>query len=148
MTQIRNRPAPFSTDGSNPFAHRTMKVRVPKIVEEVQRLNPDYPAPIQRALETLRMSLESDAPIPMLNLPAPDYDEWASVYRPGETWLHTEWFYAEITLYRHIIQAVRWWETGRDPFTSKKLEESKAVLCGNFLIRCWRTNQPTSRVGC
>ena len=133
MSEIRNRPAPFSTDGSNPFAHRTMKVRVPKIVEEVQRLNPDYPPQVQRALEVLRVGLETDALIPMLNLPAPDYDEWAAIYRPGDTWLHTEWFYAEITLYRHIIQAVRWWETGRDPFAPKKIEEIEGSALWKFL---------------
>lgn len=133
MSEIRNRPAPFSTDGSNPFAHNTIKVRVPKIVEEVQRLNPDYSPQIQRALEALRAGLDSDAAIPMLNLPAPDYDEWANVYRPGETWLHTEWFYAEITLYRHVIQAVRWWETGRDPFAPKKIEEIEGSALWKFL---------------
>jgi len=41
----------------------------------------------------------------------------------GQTWLHTDWFFAEIAAYRHLIEAVRWWETGRDPFMPKKAAE-------------------------
>src|SRR5204863_1037953 len=41
----------------------------------------------------------------------------------GETWQATEWFFAEIYFYRLLIQAVRWWETERDPFAPKKAVE-------------------------
>jgi hypothetical protein len=113
------------TDHTNAFAHNTMKVRVPKIIREVQTLNPDYPDSIQRALAALCESLENDAPIPMLDLPAPDYDDWLPRYtaHEGHTWLGTDWFFAEIYFYRLLIQAVRWWETGRDPFAPKKAAE-------------------------
>ena len=119
------RPPMIRTDHTNTFAHNTMKVRVPKIIREVQELNPDYPTPIQQALDRLREGLESDATIPMLDLPAPDYDDWLPSYaaHEGHTWLHTDWFFAEIYFYRLLIQAVRWWETGRDPFAPKKAEE-------------------------
>jgi uncharacterized protein with ATP-grasp and redox domains len=112
-----------------------MKVRVPKIIEETQALNPDYPAPIQQALTELRESIESDRPIPMIELPAPDYEEWAELYKPhaGETWLHSDWFFAEIYFYRLFIQAVRWWETGRDPFAPKKEEEISSAALWEFL---------------
>ena len=112
-----------------------MKVRVPKIVEDTQALNPDYPAPIQQALDELRVNIANDAPIPMLSLPAPDYDEWAAHYRPhaGETWLNSEWFFAEVYFYRLLIQAVRWWETGRDPFARKKDEELASDALWRFL---------------
>ncbi len=120
-----NRPTPIRTDGSNWFAHNTMRVRVPDIIREVQALNPDYPAPIQHALETLIDGLETNAPVPMLDLPAPDYDEWAVAYafRRGDTWQNTDWFFAENYVYRQVIQAVRWWETARDPFAPRKAEE-------------------------
>jgi hypothetical protein len=113
------------TDHTNAFAHHTMKVRVPGIIREVQELNPDYPANIQRALDALRECLENDAPIPMLDLPAPDYDDWLPSYtaHEGHTWLGTDWFFAEIYFYRLLIQEVRWWETGRDPFAPKKAAE-------------------------
>lgn len=119
------RPQPLRTDGSNAFAHRSMKIRVPAIIREVQALNPDYPASIMHALDALHDGIQTDTPIPMLSLPAPDYDEWATAYAPhaGETWLHSYWFFTEIFFYRHLIQTVRWWETGRDPFAPKKAEE-------------------------
>src|SRR5947208_2929574 len=47
-----------------------MKVRVPKIIEETQALNPESPAPIQRALAELRESIENDGPIPMIEVTA------------------------------------------------------------------------------
>jgi Damage-control phosphatase ARMT1-like domain len=121
-----SRPAPIRTDASNAFAHHTMKVRVPGIIREVQALNPDYPAPVQKALDTLRETIQNDGLIAMIDLPAPDYDQWARVYEAHdkETWLSTEWFFAEHFFYRHLIQAVRWWETGRDPFAPKKAIET------------------------
>jgi len=118
-------PPMIRTDHTNAFAHHTMSVRVPGIIREVQSLNPDYPESIHRALDDLRNRLESDAPIPMLRLPAPDFDDWAGSYaaHEGHTWLHTDWFFAEIYAYRLLIEAVRWWETERDPFAPKKEAE-------------------------
>ena len=118
-----SRPAPIRTDTSNAFAHNTIRVRIPNIIREVQTLNPDYPAPIQHALDRLRESMQTDEPIPMIDLPAPDYDDWAAIYAPhrGETWQATEWFFAEIYFYRLLIQAVRWWETERDPFFAEPI---------------------------
>jgi hypothetical protein len=119
------RPAPIRTDTSNAFAHRTIGERVPAIIRETQALNPDYPAAIQDSLSRLHDALVSDAPIPPLDLPAPDYDDWHAAWNPhaGESWQSTEWFFAEIYFYRLLIQAVRWWETGRDPFAPKKEQE-------------------------
>jgi uncharacterized protein with ATP-grasp and redox domains len=117
--------AMIRTDLSNPFAHNTIKARLPAIVREVQTLNPDYPPPIQTALNDLCTALETDQPVPMLDWPAPDYEDWLSMYQrhAGETWQATEWFFAETYLYRLLIQAVRWFETGRDPFAAKKNAE-------------------------
>lgn len=130
-----NRPAPILTNDHQAFGYYSMKVRVPKIIEEVITLNPDYSAPIRDALYALARDIESDAPIPMIDLPAPDYAVWAAEYTPhaGETWLNSVWFFAEIFMYRHIIQAVRWWETGRDPFTAKKTEEQHSPALWDFL---------------
>ncbi len=116
------RPKPIRTDGSDAFAYRTMTVRVPGIIRETQRLNPDYPAAIQDALEALRVGIETDAPIPQIADPV-----WAVLNRrhAGESWLNTEWFYAETYLYRLMIGAARWYETGRDPFAPKKIAEIK-----------------------
>jgi uncharacterized protein with ATP-grasp and redox domains len=113
------------TDQSNPFAYHTMRVRIPALIQETIDLNPDYPPQISDALKRLADDLANNAQIPMLSLPAPDYDEWVGHYAnyAGNTWLGTDWFFGEIFMYRHFIEAVRWWETGRDPFKPKKNEE-------------------------
>lgn len=129
-----NLPPPVLTNTTNAFAHHSMSIRVPGILRETQKLNPDYPPSIQAALDRLHDDLQSDAPIPMIDLPAPDYEEWLAAWQAhkGHTWLNTDWFFAETYLYRCVIQAVRWWETGRDPFAPKKQEE----IDGDSL---WRT---------
>lgn len=125
MTSIQ-RPAPMRTDGSNAFAHHTIGTRIPETtVKETLALNPDYPPAIREALYALGESLRADAPIRPLKLPAPDHDEWMAQYRPhaGETWLNSEWFFAEVYFYRLMIEVTRWWETGRDPYAPRKVEE-------------------------
>ncbi len=121
MSQVI-RPRPIRTDGSDAFAHRTMSVRVPAIIRETQQLNPDYPATIQNALDKLCRGIEDDNRIPAVDDPV-----WAALYmrHQGETWLDTEWFFAETYLYRLLVEAVRWESTGRDPFAPKKMADLK-----------------------
>ncbi len=118
------RPQAIRTDGSNPFARRTMSVRLPGIVEEIVRGNADYPGSIRLSLEALSRELDRDAPLRAAVPPAPDCDAWVSSFEPhrGSSWLSAEWFFAEHLFYRRIIEAVRWWETGRDPFRPAKEE--------------------------
>jgi len=102
-------PPAIRTDASNAFAHHTMRVRAPGILRQTVQLNPDYSPAIANALEALAASLEADAPIPPLELPAPDYEEWMAVYalHRGATWGNSQWWFAEIYLYRQVMQAVR-----------------------------------------
>ena len=60
-----------------------------------------------------------------MTLPAPDMATWGPELeaRPGATWLGTEWFFAECYVYRCLMTAVRYWETGRDPFAPAKSAE-------------------------
>src|SRR5258708_22064945 len=103
MSDQPRRPAPTRTDSSNAFAHHSMKVRIPGIIEEVQRLNPDYSVPIHTALDSLSQTIQHNEPIAMSNLPAPDYAEWAALYaqHAGSTWLDSKWLFAEFFCYRH-----------------------------------------------
>ena len=113
------------TDTSNEFAHRTITTRNPRLLRQVLELNPDYTPAIQASLERLCQDLLDDAPIPMLDLPAPDYESWFEAWqsRQGQTWQATDWFFAETYFYRLVMQAVRWFETQRDPFAPNKAEE-------------------------
>ncbi len=119
------RPPPLRTDGSNAFAHHSMRVRVPRIAREVVERNPDYSPAIRSAVEKLASDIEGDAHLPPPLPPAPDVASWALAddEHAGETWLDTEWFYAELAFYRELAQACRFWETGRDPFAPAKEEE-------------------------
>jgi hypothetical protein len=118
-------PAPLRTDGSNAFAHYSMSVRVPKILEQVGARNPDYAPMIHQAIARLRDDIRANAPLPALAFPAPDAAEWEPgvAARAGETWLGTDWFFAENYVYRCLMSAVRYWETGRDPFAPAKRDE-------------------------
>jgi uncharacterized protein with ATP-grasp and redox domains len=116
---------PIATDGSNAFARFSMAVRVPKILDEVIERNPDYPPAITRAVAALRDGIAGDAPLPPLAFPAPDGAEWEPEWleRRGQTWLGTQWFFAECYVYRCLMIATRHFETGRDPFTPAKRAE-------------------------
>jgi hypothetical protein len=102
-----------------------MQVRVPQILRDVLPRNPDYPPTIRDAIETLAVSIESDAPLPAPRGPAPDVVPWTTEHarHPGATWLNAEWFHAELAVYRELMVASRFWETGRDPFAPAKREE-------------------------
>lgn len=118
------RPDPIRTDQTNAFAHDTIARRAPAIVRQIIRRNPDYDPTIAVALERLAVDLETGAPVTLFAPPAPDYDEWAGWFarRGGETWDALQWWWAEVYFYRQIMAAVRWWETGRDPFAALKTE--------------------------
>ena len=119
------RPPPLRTDGSNAFARYSMQERVPRIARDVLQRNPGYSSVIRGAVERLARQIESDDPIPAPRAPAPDVGAWAEAHaeHEGQTWLHAEWFYAEIAFYRELCAACRFWETGRDPFGPAKHEE-------------------------
>jgi hypothetical protein len=118
-------PPPLRTDGSNEFARFSMQVRVPRIARDVRDRNPGYPDGIRGAIERLAVDIEGDALLPAPRAPAPDVADWGEAHaeHARETWLGTEWFYAELAFYRELSSACRFWETGRDPFEPAKEEE-------------------------
>ncbi len=124
-------PAPIRTDQSNAFANNTMCVRLPAIIDETIDANHDYPASIKGRLYELRDELCSGGRIKQLDAEAAgDLIEWAEalsrqreIVMGAPTWHNAEWFFAETYTYRCLIEAVRWAESGRDPFLPKKLEE-------------------------
>lgn len=120
-----NRPAMIRTDDSNAFAHDTMSRRIPANIREVAALNADYPPFILKALERLAAAVENNELIAAFNPFLPDADVWEAAIQAhaGHSWQQTDWFFAEIAAYRHLIDTVRWWETGRDPFAPQKAKE-------------------------
>jgi uncharacterized protein with ATP-grasp and redox domains len=122
---MTTRPPMIQTNETNAFAYHTIRVRVPAILRETQALNPHFSASINSALDRLHDDLVEDRPVRLIDLPAPDYPGWLAAHEAhkGQTWQNTEWFYAETYFYRLLMEAVRWWEFGADPFTPKKDEE-------------------------
>lgn len=123
-------PPPIRTDGSNAFARRSMARRVPGIFEDVLDRNPDYSTSIGDSVARLRDAIVDDEPMTMFSPPGPDYDYWAGRFSEhrGESWLGTEWFFAEMFAYRHLLDACRYWTTRRDPFRPFKAEEIQSEM--------------------
>lgn len=118
-------PDPVRTDGKNDFARRSMAERLPNIFDEVLERNPDYAPDIQADVRALRAGIVNDESMSLFDAPAPDWDLWARRYAPheDESWLGTDWFFAETFAYRHLLDACRYWTTRRDPFRPYKEEE-------------------------
>lgn len=124
----KERPTPIRTDSSNAFAHYSMAVRVPNIVQETIERNPDYPPSVKDRLRRLKDRLVEDAPLRLPAPPAPDRDLWAHRFgaHRGDTWLGAEWFFSEMLIYRLMMEACRYWTTLRDPFRPFKQEEMES----------------------
>ena len=122
---MTNRPPPVRTDPGSPWVHHSMKKRLTDVLNGVLEFNPDYGVDIVDAVVRLRDDILNDAPIAPIDPPFPVFNDWLPVYEQhmGESWLNTEWFYAEVFVYCHLILAVQWPQTRRDPFRPKKLEE-------------------------
>jgi len=116
---------PIMTDASNTFAHHTMEVRLPAIIDEMLRVHSRFPALIRDKLVALHDEVTANKPIRMIDRPAPDWEYWSKQAwrRRAQRWLETEWFFAEQLFYRRILEAVRWWESGQDPFLPMKRAE-------------------------
>lgn len=125
MRTLPRGASPFRTDGSNDFAQKTMKYRIPENIRSVLERYPDLDDTCKAEIETLAESIAVNGLIPRLQYPAPDMDMWEEFLRcsAGGPWLEAEWFFAETYAYRLLIQAVRHWETGFDPFLATKNEE-------------------------
>ncbi len=143
MNQETERPAPIRTDQSNAFANKTMRLRLPAIIDDTIASNSDYPPSIKQRLCQLRDELADGAPIKQLDPEsAGDALQWADALARqreimGEepSWHKAEWFFAETYAYRCLIEAVRWAENGRDPFQPKKLAELHGAALWRLLER-------------
>ncbi len=137
-------PPPIRTDDSNAFANDTMRRRIPLIIEEILQLNPDYSPQIKAHLHQLQREIVENAVIRLPQLPTPDYDEWVAATQnyQQDTWQNTVWFYAENVFYRQVVQAVRYWETLRDPFAPKKAIEMGSPSLWELLEQAFKTHLP------
>jgi hypothetical protein len=122
-------PARIRTDATNPFAHHTMSVRVPAILDDVRQHNRDLAPAVHDRLIQLAAALRGNLSLPALDPTGPHAEPWqrALAARAGERWLQTDWFFAENYAYRLACDAVDFWQTGRDPFRPTKLAEYRSA---------------------
>jgi uncharacterized protein with ATP-grasp and redox domains len=125
MLETSLAPPRIRTDATHAFAHHTMKVRVPVIIEEVIARNPHYSPAVLASLQALAADLRNDAPLPAPLPGAPDSATWLRELelRRGESWLDTDWFFAETYAYRQLVERTQFFENAADPFAAHKREE-------------------------
>jgi hypothetical protein len=118
-------PPRIRSDASNTFAHHTMAVRVPAILEDVLRDNPDYAPRVRDRIVSLRGALRAGSRLPALDASAPHAEAWQAELskRQHEGWLSSDWFFVENYAYRCLADATEFWEGERDPFAPTKLAE-------------------------
>jgi hypothetical protein len=118
-------PPRIRTDASNAFAHHTMAVRLPAILDDVLRDNPDYPPRVRERVRALQHAMRGDQRFTPLDPAAPHAQVWPAelARRQGHGWLSSDWFFAENYAYRQLVDAVEFWDSGRDPFAPTKHAE-------------------------
>ncbi|MDW8317831.1 MAG: damage-control phosphatase ARMT1 family protein [Anaerolineae bacterium] len=109
------------------FAHHTLRVRVPAILDETLALN-DFPADVADRLAALRREITDGAVRPLVE-EAPDRAFWDAAVAPyvGRSWLDVPWYWAEAYFYRRVLEAIGYFQPGPwqgyDPFAAKKGQE-------------------------
>lgn len=118
-------PPPSLRVEQTDFTRHTMEYRVPDILKQVSARNPDYSESAHQAILELAAALADDKMMPVPLDTWPDYSAWASLYdaHTGETWRHTQWFFAEVYVYHLLLHIVGYFEDKRDPFAPYKQQE-------------------------
>jgi hypothetical protein len=117
-------PAPISTTEPGSFARNTLKVRIPRIIQETIQEN-SFPADILAAMQNLYDEIVRGK-ISALYEAAPDRDFWNEISRDyvGLSWLEIPWYWAETYFYRRVLQATMYFQPGNwylvDPYRVKK----------------------------
>jgi hypothetical protein len=130
-------PPRIRTDSSNPFAHHTVAVRLPKILDGVIERNQNFLPAVRDAVLGLRDELAGNARLSPIDPALPHAETWARELgrRDGERWQQTDWLFAETYAYRCLVDRVDFWATGRDPFASHKHEEYRSAAHAQALER-------------
>jgi damage control phosphatase ARMT1-like protein len=123
--------APISTSEPGSFAHNTLKVRIPRILEETIQEN-SFPPDILAAMQALYDEV-TRGKISALYEDTNDREFWNQVTRDyiGRSWLDVPWFWAETYFYRRVLQATRYFQAGEwhlvDPYRLKKRQDLDAA---------------------
>ena len=118
-------PPPLRGTDPDSFTRHTITGRWPRLLRRVIGEN-DYPERINNRIRALIHDLP-DAPIRRLEDPgAPDEALWNERIEPyrGQSWLEAPWFFGETYLYRRLLEATGYFQSGPgwqdDPFAEQK----------------------------
>eukprot|EP00793_Prasinoderma_coloniale_P000557 PRCOL_00003705-RA len=126
-------PPPILSNVPGTWAYDTMSRRVrDAILARLYDDNPDLTDAQLGKLRALEVELESAASTPLAHVPddgGPDVQVWREIMEPhvGTSWLDAPWVVSEFYLYRRILAAVEWFQTGFDPFQKQKDEGLRAA---------------------
>ena len=124
---LHSLPAPIRTSDPGSFAHKTLAVRLPRILLDTLEQGA-FPPDVVRALHELHAELVAGQ-IRGLEEDTPDRHFWNSISREciGRTWLDVPWYWAEAFCYRRVLEATRYFHPGPtnrvDPYLAAKLAE-------------------------
>lgn len=125
-------PPLLSTGDKDSFAEYTLKVRDPRILEDME-VAPYFSPGIKRAFQKFRAEIAKGV-IQPLREDAPDTDFWHKISKPyiGRSWLDVPWYWAETFFYRRILEIVGYFKLGawheRDPFAPLKDAELQSEV--------------------
>jgi uncharacterized protein with ATP-grasp and redox domains len=128
-------PEPLRGSEPDSFAHYTITVRFPRIINQVLQEN-DLPAEEQKSLKQLLAEIPEKPLRPLLDQNSPDARMWSEYLHPytGQNWLQTPWFFCETYFFRRIIEAIRYYEKSLDerldPYHRQKESSLDETLAG------------------
>jgi uncharacterized protein with ATP-grasp and redox domains len=136
-------PPPTYSNIPGTWAYSTVSKRLPDIAARVIAEN-QYPDEINDELACLQEDINRRAIRALLDQGAPDQRSWEEYIQPyiGQSWLDVPWFFVEHYFYRRIMEAVKYFQLGQDPFGYQKtqgLEKSRdeiQYLSNFFQERC------------
>ncbi|MBD1808489.1 protein-glutamate O-methyltransferase family protein [Microcoleus sp. FACHB-SPT15] len=121
----------MSEEGS--FAHLTLTQRLPAIVRRVLEEN-NFPPTITQKLERLIQELPYGIVRSLQDDQGQDLAAWATYLEPfeGRRWIDIPWYFAEVYLYRRILEATQYFLPGEwqgvDPFEPQKRSSLEKVM--------------------
>ncbi|WP_313929932.1 damage-control phosphatase ARMT1 family protein [Microcoleus sp. FACHB-SPT15] len=126
-------PPPLWMSEEGSFAHLTLTQRLPAIVRRVLEEN-NFPPTITQKLERLIQELPYGIVRSLQDDQGQDLAAWATYLEPfeGRRWIDIPWYFAEVYLYRRILEATQYFLPGEwqgvDPFEPQKRSSLEKVM--------------------